>query len=495
MVGDTPQTVDKTPTASLEKLAETSPVAITKVDRNGRIVYANSEAEELLDLAKADMNGRIYDDVDWKITYYDGSDYPSEELPFEIVKETGEPVENIRRAIEWPNGERKLLSINASPLFDDDGDFDGMVSIIEDVTEQVEADQREDHLRSVINSIRDVNQLLVRKDDRESLIEGICNILIETRDYHNVWIALIDENNKLLDAAEEGLGEDFERMLDRLKQGNLPHMTEEVLDKEGVVVTEDPVSSCRDCPLSSNYEERGSLSARLECRGEVFGLISASTPVDYAKDEEEQELFEEVSGDIGFALHSIKVWEEKESALKELRDKDERLERALEGGDLGTWDWNIETNEVQFNERWAEMKGYELEEIEPHLNTWKEMVHPDDLPDAREKLNEHLEGRTDYYEAEFRMQHKSGDWIWVKDKGKVIERDEDGSPVRASGTHLDITERKRKAQGLRRQKREKQTLADTVPAFIYTKNEDLIYQYANKSFCDMVGVDQGGNNG
>ena len=94
------QTVDESSTVSLDKLAETSPVAITKVDRKGKIVYANSKAEEVLGLQKSKIINRTYDDVDWKITYYDGTDYPSEELPFEIVKETEEPVGKVRHAIE-----------------------------------------------------------------------------------------------------------------------------------------------------------------------------------------------------------------------------------------------------------------------------------------------------------------------------------------------------------------------------------------------------------
>ncbi len=292
---------------SLEKLAETSPVAITKVDSEGRIVYANSKAEAVLGLKRSEITGRTYDDVEWKITHYDGSHYPTEKLPFEIVKRTKEPVNGVRHAIEWPGGERKLFSINASPLFDDRGDFDGIVSVIEDVTVEIMMEQREDHLSSVISSIRDVNQLLVRADNRARLIEGICDILIKTRDYYNVWIALLDEDGRIVEAAEEGLGEKFESMLRRFDRGDLPRQTEQALNSPGVTVTDNPAVTCEDCPLAGKYEGRGALSARLEYQGEVYGIISASTSVTFAKDEEEQELFNEVAGDIGFGLHDIAV--------------------------------------------------------------------------------------------------------------------------------------------------------------------------------------------
>ena len=115
---------------------------------------------------------------------------------------------------------------------------------------------------------------------------------------------------------------------------------------------------------------------------------------------------------------------------------------ALRGADLGTWDWNVRTGAVTFNERWAEMVGYELDEIEPRHSTWEKFVHSEDMPRVKAALNAHLEGRALSYESEYRMRHKSGKWVWVLDKGRVIERDDDGKPLRACGTHLDITERK-----------------------------------------------------
>jgi len=134
---------------------------------------------------------------------------------------------------------------------------------------------------------------------------------------------------------------------------------------------------------------------------------------------------------------------ERKRAEEALRESEERMELALEGGDLGTWDWNIVTGEVFFNERWAEMLGYSLDEIKPHISTWEKLVHPDEISHIQKILNEHLVGTREYYETEHRLKHKSGYWIWVLDKGRVIAQDAQGKPLRACGTHLDITDRKR----------------------------------------------------
>ncbi len=121
---------------------------------------------------------------------------------------------------------------------------------------------------------------------------------------------------------------------------------------------------------------------------------------------------------------------------------EQRLEMALSGADLGLWDWHIPSHHVTFNERWAEMLGYRMDEIGPDISTWERIIHPDDMPLIDSALQRHFRGETPFYETEHRLRHKDGHWIWVLDRGKVMERAEDGSPLRAVGTHLDITARK-----------------------------------------------------
>lgn len=120
----------------------------------------------------------------------------------------------------------------------------------------------------------------------------------------------------------------------------------------------------------------------------------------------------------------------------------ERLDMALRGADLGLWDWHIPSGRVTYNARWADMLGYTQDEITPHVSSWEKLVHPDDAPDIEAALQPHLKGETPLYESEHRMRHKNGHWIWILDRGKVMERAADGTPLRAVGTHLDITARR-----------------------------------------------------
>jgi diguanylate cyclase (GGDEF)-like protein/PAS domain S-box-containing protein len=131
---------------------------------------------------------------------------------------------------------------------------------------------------------------------------------------------------------------------------------------------------------------------------------------------------------------------EREGAL---RLSDERLKLATEASQVGLWDWNIATGEVYFTQEWLMMLGYKAGEVDPHISGWEERINPDDRGSAMRTLNEHVEGRSDCHETEYRMQAKDGSWVWVLDRGKVVERDAGGRPLRAVGTHTDLTERKK----------------------------------------------------
>jgi diguanylate cyclase (GGDEF)-like protein/PAS domain S-box-containing protein len=120
-----------------------------------------------------------------------------------------------------------------------------------------------------------------------------------------------------------------------------------------------------------------------------------------------------------------------------------RLLSVIEGARLGTWEWFIQTGETIFNDTWANIIGYKLDELQPtSIKTWINLCHPDDLKNSNDLLKKHFNGISDYYDIECRMKHKNGQWIWIHDRGKVIEWDKDGNPYKMYGTHSDITEKK-----------------------------------------------------
>lgn len=132
-----------------------------------------------------------------------------------------------------------------------------------------------------------------------------------------------------------------------------------------------------------------------------------------------------------------------------LRDSRFQIEMALKGANAAMWDWHIKTGATTFNDRWAGIVGYTLEELAPiSIQTWIDLCHPDDLARSNTLLQKHFAGETEYYECEARMKHKNGTWVWVIDRGRVMEWDAEGQPIRMFGTHLDITDRKREERYL-----------------------------------------------
>lgn len=123
------------------------------------------------------------------------------------------------------------------------------------------------------------------------------------------------------------------------------------------------------------------------------------------------------------------------------RHSEERLQLALEASDLGMWDWNLATGQVYHDWRWKRMLEYDGDDI-PDEPTFTRLVHPDDLPQVRSRLQAYLQGEIPSYQVEFRMRSKSGEWKWIRSQGKIFDRSPMGEPLRLTGTHKDITERK-----------------------------------------------------
>jgi len=119
------------------------------------------------------------------------------------------------------------------------------------------------------------------------------------------------------------------------------------------------------------------------------------------------------------------------------------LASIIEGTNVGTWEWNIETGETRFNDRWALTIGHSSEELGPTtIDTLQSRIHPDDLTRAMALLKRHFKGESAGFELEFRVRHKDGHWVWVLDRGKLFSRTADGRPRWMAGTRMDISERK-----------------------------------------------------
>jgi len=134
-----------------------------------------------------------------------------------------------------------------------------------------------------------------------------------------------------------------------------------------------------------------------------------------------------------------KLEEEVSSRTKELKESNLKWEFAIEGNGDGLWDWNLQTNEVFFSKQWKKMLGFEDDEIQGSLQEWEKRVHPDDLKNVYDDIQEHLENKTPNYESKHRVLCKNGLYKWILDRGVILERDAQNKPLRMIGTHKDIS--------------------------------------------------------
>ncbi|GLK80265.1 diguanylate cyclase domain-containing protein [Methylopila turkensis] len=136
------------------------------------------------------------------------------------------------------------------------------------------------------------------------------------------------------------------------------------------------------------------------------------------------------------------IMSQRERARRQLATDARRLGYALEGANDGLWDWDLRTGKTFFSARYHRMLGFEPDGCPPGRLSWAQLMHPDDLPHATRAFEDHAAGRTPFYESEMRFKRRDGRWIWVLDRGKVVERDAEGAALRAVGTLTDISERK-----------------------------------------------------
>ncbi len=173
-----------------------------------------------------------------------------------------------------------------------------------------------------------------------------------------------------------------------------------------------------------------------------------------------------------FIAIKIDITERKEMELA-LRSSEERWHFALEASGQSVWDWNLVNNSVFFSDQGKSMLGYSASEIEDKTGEWARLVHPDDLRPCLNNLNLYLEGQVDMYEQEYRMRCKDGNYVWVLDRGKIVEWTNEGKPLRIIGTHKDITDRKLREEQLKRGIEKEKELNDLKSRFVATTSHEF----------------------
>ncbi|MDD5339130.1 MAG: PAS domain S-box protein [Dehalococcoidales bacterium] len=289
-------------------LFETMAQGVIYRDAEGKIISANPAAEKILGLTLEEMQGKKSSDINQKRLREDGTEFPYEEQPSRIALRTGKPVNNVIMAI-YNSVEKQFRWIlnNATPQFRQGEKKPYRVyTTFTDITGRKQAEQRINNLNETLRSIRSINQLITRENDREKLIQGVCNTLVESRSFFMAWIVLFDESRRMITYAQSGMPGDFTPIAERIGKGHYPACVERALNKKGVAVFENP-DSCTDCDMFDKNLDYGSMAIRLEYGSSIFGILCSSLPKEIIVDKNEVSLFQEVADDVSFALYNMEL--------------------------------------------------------------------------------------------------------------------------------------------------------------------------------------------
>ncbi len=318
--------------------------------------------------------------------------------------------------------------------------FIAIAFVVAALSERIaKAQDKSEHLNTTLRAIRNVNQLIIREKDRNSILQGVCANLTETRGYHNAWIVLFDESRTLMSTAEAGLDSNFLPMVEMLKHGELMECGQKALEQTEVVVTKDPPSTCSECPMSDKYRGGGGMTVRLENGGKIYGLLVVSIPKDFTIDEEEQALLKEVAGDIAFALNSIELEDECNRADEALKESDEKYRTLVESSTDAILMMDNERRIISCNQAFLDLFGYGKNQVEGRSIR---IIHQTD--DSFRSFGENsypVIEKIGSFMMEWKFVRKDGTILPVETVTSAIKLP-DGSITGYVATIRDITERK-----------------------------------------------------
>lgn len=180
---------------------------------------------------------------------------------------------------------------------------------------------------------------------------------------------------------------------------------------------------------------------------------------------------------------------ERKEAEESLRQSEERLRLVMDATNDGMWDFHIPSGDVYFSPRFQTMLGYAPGELAGHMSTWETLLHPDDKASVLQRLHNYLKTPAPFFEIEFRLQHKDGDWQWILSRGKLIEWDEQGQPVRMIGTHTDITGRKAAEAQLRESQTELARAQQMAGLGSFRHHLGSNEVFLSPNLCRIIGLD------
>ncbi|MDZ4141334.1 MAG: EAL domain-containing protein [Methylotenera sp.] len=398
-----------------------SPVGIFHYDTNLTVTYCNKHLASLLHISTDDIIG-----VDIN-ALKDKSILPAlrKALTGELGYYDGHYTATASDAEGW-------IDLVCAPIQNNAGKVEGGIAIIQDITARKLA---EDKLKAITEQLRDT-------------LDAIPDLLFELGLDGRYYAVHSPDETLLVAPAKELIGKTVPEVLPAKSAATIMSALQEAHEKGW---------------------SRGMQYQRKSPKGLLWFDLSVARKSSH---DDQNPHFLVLSRDIT----------ERKQVEESLRNNELRWKFAVEGSGDGVWDWNIQTNEVQYSNRWKNMLGYADHDILPTNQEWVNRVHPEDSCYVAATMQAYLKGKSSIYVVEYRLRCKDDSYKWILGRGMVVSRDENGEPLRMIGTHTDITERKNTEQDLRIS-----AIAFEAQESMMVSDANKIILRVNKAFSDITG--------
>jgi len=356
--------------------------------------------------------------------------FEGEQATYKIVQPLFNGGEDVIYVESWQrrkDGEKRLLAWWCRVLKDAQGNVSGALSTARDITQQVKAD---DQIRFQANLLTHVSDAIIATDN-----EGFIQTWNPAAEKTYGW------------PAQEAVGKKYHDILK-------PEYRYESREKVYAELTQNGIWSGK---IIHHHRD-----------GHHLLMLSTISTIKNAEDEK-----------IGLVSINHDVTEQTRV--------EEALETAVKSAHVGLWDEDFRTGKITRNAEWAEMLGYKPEEIADNINAFYDLLHPDDLAFTQAKIKQQDKNSADFMQIEHRLRAKDGSYKWILNLGRITEHDTEGKPLRASGVHLDITERKVAELALQESEARYRFLTENMADIIWTLDLDLRTTFVSSSIEKVLG--------
>ncbi|MBN1265650.1 MAG: PAS domain S-box protein [Anaerolineales bacterium] len=350
----------------------------------------------------------------------------------------------------------------------------------------LQSKDRLDHINRILQAIRNVNQLIVSEANQQGLINKACSSLVETLGYYSAWILLIDRDGKhIIQTAASGFSTCFSQIGTETENGTFPDCIKAALQQDRIISIKDPGTECAGCLLAEDLKNRVYLMRRLTHRKQLYGALAVSVPAQYAFDPEEGSLFEELAGDLSYALHKMFITED-------LQKNEIIYQQLYETMIQGVIYCDVDGKIFSANPAALRILGRTLEQLlgaDFHNEDWQAFREDGSIVQGHENpISRALKtGRAIENVIMGVKNALKKDYVWIDVSAVPLFRPGDKKPFQVYLTLEDITERKTTEQALKESEARYHSLFESIRDAILVADMDRTIIDCNQAFMDLFG--------